>query len=80
MVANFVKTEITLDVLCKLHRVACGGACEQHGRVFVSLSSSLPGSPEYDIRRWGPRVLILSSSCFILTIDRAATASEAMMT
>jgi hypothetical protein len=39
-----------------------------------------PDSPEYAIRRWGLSVLILSSSIFIFTIERAAVVSAAMIT
>lgn len=39
-----------------------------------------PGSPEYAMRRCGPRALTLSSSTFILTMDRAAVVSAATIT
>ena len=40
----------------------------------------LPGSPEYAMRRWGLRALILSSSTFIFTIERAEVVSAATIT
>ena len=39
-----------------------------------------PGSPEYAMRRWGLRTLILSSSIFIFTMDLADVVSEETMT
>jgi hypothetical protein len=39
-----------------------------------------PGSPEEVMKRCGPSVLILSSSLFIFTIERAAVVSAAMRT
>jgi len=45
-----------------------------------NLKRYIPGSPEYDMRRCDPNTLILSSSCFIFTMDRAATVSAATST
>ena len=40
----------------------------------------LPGSPEWAMRRWVPRTLILSTLVCILTIDREAAMSAATIT
>ena len=47
--------------------------------MYVDLKQ-VPGSPEYAMRRCGLSVLILSSSIFILTIERAEVVSAATIT
>ena len=39
-----------------------------------------PGSPEYDKTKCGPKVFVLSTSDFILTMDLAAVVSDATIT
>lgn len=74
-----VQTDVAFNVFRELNSIAWKGkplddVDSRKGYVHV------PGSPEYAMSRCGLSVLILSSSTFIFTIDRAAVVSAATIT
>ena len=78
-VADLVQTNVTFYELGKLNGITrihqLSARIEKRGRNWRTRFTSI-----CNIRKWGLRALILSSSTFIFTIDRATVVSAAVIT